>query len=64
MDAQVLTALQTVMSGGPALIFAVMWWLERKERLDLSKKLIDTLMNMGSLNDAWLKVLNHPGRGK
>lgn len=57
MDPALINVIQTLLSGGPAAIFALMWWLERQERLDLSKKLYQTLTSMGEMNDAWLKIL-------
>ena len=31
--------LEKIVSGGPALIFAVMWYLERSNRIDLENEL-------------------------
>lgn len=58
MDPQIVSALQALANAGPALIFAVLWWLERQERKDLSSKLIESLKSMAATNDAWLKILN------
>jgi len=57
MDPALVGLIQTVISGGPALIFALLWYLERAERKSLSDKLFSTLESMGKMNEAWLKVL-------
>jgi hypothetical protein len=47
---------------GPGGIFALLWWLERKERIETGKSLIQTLQSMRTMNDAWLKILGRDGR--
>jgi hypothetical protein len=62
MDSSPVGIIQTIISGGPALIFGVMWFLERQERLKISEKLINTLGNVSEMNDAWLKILKNQGK--
>jgi hypothetical protein len=57
MDPALLLSVDTLVKGGPGLIFAVLWWLERRERLALADKLLKTVLSMGDMNAAWLKVL-------
>ena len=49
---------------GPAGIFALMWYLERTERLKIADQLLKNLENIGKMNDAWLKVLGSRSGGE
>ena len=61
---QLSSIIELLKGAGPATIFAVMWWLERTERIKIAEQLMSNIKTMGDMNTAWLKVLDrHSGSG-
>lgn len=48
--------------GAIALVFATLWWLERRERMQLYKQNLDLSESMRQMNEAWLRVLDGRSR--
>jgi hypothetical protein len=49
--------IKWISTATPATIFAFMWWLERKERVELYRHLLKTTETMQAMNEAWMKIL-------
>jgi hypothetical protein len=55
--ASLIEIIKWISTATPATIFAFMWWLERKERVELYRHLLKTTETMQAMNEAWMKIL-------
>lgn len=50
--------MDTILKAGPTtVIFAWLYWTERKERIMLRDRLLETAESIKEVNDTWLKIL-------
>lgn len=52
-----LDLIKWLSTATPATIFAVMWWLERSERVKLYQDLLKANETMQTMNEAWMRIL-------
>ena len=56
--------IDTIIKAGPTtIIFAWLWWLERKERLKLFELILKMSESVTDMNQVWSKILPKPRRG-
>jgi hypothetical protein len=50
--------VDTIIKAGPTtVIFAGLWWTERKERMMLRDRLLETSESVAEMNRTWLRIL-------
>jgi hypothetical protein len=54
--------LEKVIAGGPAAIFALIWWLERSERVANGKQFISAMIETKIALEALVKIVTPQGR--
>jgi hypothetical protein len=54
--------LDKVIAGGPAAIFALMWWLERSERVTNGKAFVAAMIETKIALEALVKIVTPQGR--
>jgi hypothetical protein len=59
----VTNIMDTILKAGPTTtIFAWLYWQERRERIMLRDRLLETAESAAAMNETWLKILPKPPR--